>query len=136
MDSIRGFYNLVENRIKTIKQGVSNCIGTALYIVGEEEYDEGKNIGREEYFSNLNFSKIPRKGCLVVWAEKDKGPFHAGVITDDSPELKISAREENNGLFFKDLSFEKENNSWSGKDVKTIFYIPSKLQKIIGGTNN
>ncbi len=136
MKNLEEYYLFMDKRIDSLEHGTSNCIGTALYIVGEQDFDDPERIIKSNKFENLNQISYPLKGCIVAWKEGNQSPLHAGVITEDNPKHRFIAREYNNGPYFKNLDLEEENKSWEEEGTKMVFYIPSKLQKIINLKKN
>ena len=65
---------------------ISNCIGTALYIVGKVEKDAyiDPNVAHESYLKDLREIKTPVAASLVVWRDVEDGNIrvaHMGVVT-------------------------------------------------------
>lgn len=82
---MKGFEDFIQERISEVKDVESNCIATALYVVGER--DSYSYLSREDskkLLSKMKKSKDPKLGYLVSW-ESDGVPFHAGVIYRKDP---------------------------------------------------
>ena len=113
----------------------SNCIGTALYIVGEYEKDEAGDI----FKIHPRLTKLPRVsrpviGCLASW---ERGPVpqivvaHLGVVTSLHP-LLVTERQGSDGEFLEDTPFpriHRDYNTPSYGRHKVFFYLPSSLGK-------
>jgi len=134
MENKKDFYsNLNHNRRKNVQgEGIfSNCIGTALYLVGEKEKDEYLWKGRQKILRKLIPANSPELGYLVSWEHKGK-TFHLGVVVNKTP-LKIAERDGAKGKFNPSKSFTQITEGYffweEGDEVK--YYIPSKLQKIL-----
>ena len=92
----------LQERIESVKaSGVSNCRGTALYVVGiiQEDLAIGP-INIEKFMENLERSDDnPNVGDLVVFRTREEGyNMHMGVIILRSPKVKIFHRERANGV--------------------------------------
>lgn len=88
--------------IKDTRQ--SNCIGTALYLVGLQDLDSHLSTFQvdREYLSGLSRLVEPIEGCLVAWLNNDNSDHriisvpHMGVITIEHPPC-ITHRDGANG---------------------------------------
>ncbi|NCO18362.1 hypothetical protein COT60_02535 [Candidatus Pacearchaeota archaeon CG09_land_8_20_14_0_10_30_9] len=134
MENKKDFYsNLNHNRRKNVQEeGIfSNCIGTALYLVGEKEKDEYLWKERQKILRKLTPANSPELGYLVSWERKGK-TFHLGVVVNKTP-LKIAERDGCEGPFNPSkLSTEIDERYFLGeKGDEVKYYIPSKLQKIL-----
>ena len=74
---------------------LTNCIGTALFLVGE--IDEERVVWDTEeiirYLSRLKVLEKPEKGCIVSWEDKFSrciNPAHVGIVTNIDPLLVTS----------------------------------------------
>lgn len=88
--------------IRNIRQ--SNCIGTALYLVGLQDQDDFVLTHEaQRYLSNLSRLVEPVEGCLVAWLNNDNSDHevisipHMGVITLERPPC-ITHRDGRDGL--------------------------------------
>ena len=115
-------------------QGECNCIGTALFIVGEKAKDS-TGSPKYIYVSSLKDLKIittPVIGCLVAWQyQEDYNLYfviHMGVVTSVTP-LRITSRHGLNGEFIEDEEFRIVNgiyNYYSRTGV--VYYLPRALE--------
>ena len=113
----------------------SNCIGTALYIVGEEEKDKPGDIFKiHSRLSKLARVSHPVIGCLASW---ERGSFpriivaHLGVVTSLHP-LLIAERHESEGEFGENRLFSDIHREYSSPSYdrhKVFFYLPNSLRK-------
>lgn len=131
------FYSLMNSNSRRIKNGKSNCIGTALYLVGETDQDEYLWKGCQSFFNKMAKSNQPELGYLVVWTNLEDTIYHAAVITGKAP-LTIAMRNGVDGPFYPNTSFEYADNEYksylSFKEVK--YFVPSKLQKVLEKEDN
>jgi hypothetical protein len=87
----------IKSRARQTNRRDSNCMGTAFYLVGEQERDVALNRQESlEKLSELKNSQIPEEGYLVYWGTRDY-PVHAGVVFDKS-SLKIVHRKKKNNI--------------------------------------
>jgi hypothetical protein len=121
----------------------SNCIGTALYISGEQPNDRLWDIYsvHASYLQHLAKTRRPILGCLAAWEREYAGSkiavAHMGVITSLHP-LLITERHETVGAFITDQPFpiiHKEYNKGLYAH-KVSFYIPNLLQQNDGFSQN
>ena len=114
----------------------SNCIGTALYIAGEIDYDEVVHP-TDTYKSHLKKLELAQAfflGCLVAWQKDlllpDYGRVifvaHMGIVTSLNPFL-ITNRVKANGRFVVDEPAERIFTEYVRWDVN--LYIPQILAK-------
>jgi hypothetical protein len=122
------FYEFIKERIKITGRRESNCIGTALYIVGEYEFDLflKRDIAKIK-FSRMKKSLTPGLGYLVSW-EDDRGPFHAAVIYKENPFEIVHRTEDNEILTPKKLN-EFVDFIFKNTGLKPVYRIPPKLEK-------
>jgi hypothetical protein len=93
----------------------SNCIGTAMYIVGEQQNDTTLSTKTSYglYLRTLKSIQDPVVGCVAAWVwraewwlnpsrtriiENNIEIFHMGVVTSSDP-LLITHRKSSNGQF-------------------------------------
>jgi len=138
--SKRDFYNMLNNNRKNAHYGkTSNCIGTALYLVGEQERDECVWNKRRTFFEKLKLSEKPGLGYIITWGNETTKLAHAAVITGVNP-MTVATRNGSCDPFEPKQKFEETNEFYSGKLGYTniLYFIPSRLQKILdeeGGKN-
>jgi len=131
MKDKKEFYKCIIDKRKIVKEKVSNCIGTALYLVGEIKKDKFIWEGREEIFNKLIKSKKPKLGYLVAWDNNSFDLAHAAVITGLNP-LTIASREGEKGEFLTQYQIEGDKLCVKNHKFTEIkYFIPSKLQKIL-----
>jgi len=128
MEKIEKF---IRERASKTKRKNSNCVGTALYLVGESDTD--KYLDR--YTSRdvlLNFRKsfCPQKGYFVCWMD-GTNPFHVGVVLETNP-LTILHRDGCDG-YLKSDSFDELNLRFKNIPVEIVYKIPNNFEKILGG---
>ncbi len=123
------FYEFMKERIHKADRRGSNCIGAALYIVGEipSETYISRKISKKN-LNRLRTSSKPELGYIVLW-ESDGIPFHAGVILNMNP-LKIVHRNEINGLLKEQSLEELTNHLFKYTKIKPVYKIPGKLKDI------
>lgn len=123
------FEKFIMNRKDNVNLKDSNCVGTALYLVGETESD--KYLSRKDskvLLSKLKKVKEPKAGYLAVW-ESEGFVIHTGVILRDKPPFHILHRTEKN-FYLADNSLEEFSNLiYSKMSIKPIYRVPSKLLK-------
>ncbi|MEK6926780.1 MAG: hypothetical protein AABW50_05890 [Nanoarchaeota archaeon] len=89
-----GMFDLVENRFirerldKVQEKGVSNCVGTARYLLGlqeEDKYSDDLSL-REAGYNNV---AKPSLNDLVIWFQENEyffwSDYHVGIITKETP---------------------------------------------------
>lgn len=133
------FMDWMNKRMDTLERyGVSNCIGTALYVAGElneDKYMYGKES--EEILYNLKEKSSPHQGVLVAWCSEEE-IYHLGIVTNTDPFL-IFNREGANGHLKINQPFEKVCEEYSFvhgllkryKLKKIKYFVPSKLENIL-----
>ncbi len=131
-EDIEYFYSeLDQRRKKAVKtKGKRNCIGTALYLVGEVDKDGFVYDGpKHGFFDYLPEADSPRRGYLVAWETLGE-VYHAAVVVRQNP-LLLASRNGDGGSFKPRQSFKKVNARYGLGSYNVKFYIPSKLQKIL-----
>jgi hypothetical protein len=134
----------------------ANCIGTALYLIGQEKVEAciDSNDAYDNYLSKLERLKSPVAGCLVAWVYdckelipdtkisrldmnsrdylKKRTVAHLGVVASLNPML-IANRERVSGRFFPDQAYEELEKNY--KFCRVGFYRPEilvvNLEKVI-----
>jgi len=91
----------------------TNCIGTALFLVGELDKDSLVNPGRIKKLNGLKRLVKPEKGCLIAWELRKRVAMHLGVIVRVRP-IRVTHRE---GSFYHDN--KHKNYPVTEKDSKT-----------------
>jgi hypothetical protein len=125
MDNI---YDFIRDRIPKLRARNSNCVGTALYLIGETDSD--KYLSRKEsrkLISKMERAIKPELGYLALWAS-DGVPFHAGVILMDNP-FYIVHRNEKNGLLTKERLDTFSDYIFKNVGLKPIYRVPNKLSE-------
>ncbi len=126
---VDSFSEFMKERISQLEMSVSNCIGTALYIVGE--------IGSDEYLSRKEAKKLisnmkrdigPKLGYLVLWGSGGV-PFHAGIILMENP-FYIVYRTKNNGFLTQSPLDDYSEYLFKNTGLKPSYRIPNKLLEI------
>ena len=140
METKKDFYNSLNKNILEIKSTDSyigshktNCIGTALYLVGEKFKDEHVEDETEIIFNKFVESANPEIGYLVGWINKRNKIYHAAVIVKTNP-LLVANRDGIGVPFYSHEKFNEINSmhTESHENFKEIkYFIPSKLQKIL-----
>jgi hypothetical protein len=112
----------------------SNCVGTALYIIGAQKEDRSVDLVDSDlesltaYLKKLEQIPAPIEGCLVVW-EGLIPITHIGVVTSVNP-LLITNRHGAGGSFVEDESFEDLNRKYqstaceSQMNKRIRYYLP------------
>lgn len=131
------FYDFIEIRKANIIPGESNCIGTTLYLSGENDYDVSTSVKGEQIIQ-LNRSLFPKKGYIVAWVREygdSKFPYlefyHTGIIdVVEGENILISHRDAKKGEFFNSqpISEIKEEQERGRLGLKRVYYIPSKIK--------
>lgn len=123
MEDVRDF--IKERTTSAVRRG-SNCIGSALYLVGEIEHESyySREKGKIK-LSRMKNSLRPELGYIALWQSGGE-LFHAGVIFEENP-FKIVHREESNGLLVQaDLGeFAAKLKKFTG--LTPVYKIPSKF---------
>lgn len=142
----RAFLAETNNRRRSLSnRGKSNCVGTALYLIGEQPSDayvyNNESRGKfplegdhTSYFETLEETDEPVLGGLVVWkAGKNSFPankvYHAGVIVNTDPIL-VAHRDGFSGPFHRNMPLEIVNEKYKdffGEKGNITFLLPSKL---------
>jgi hypothetical protein len=117
----------------------SNCIGTALYISGEEDSDDffGIHWVHEARLKNLLRPEAPVLGCLVGWQGKvfPNSPTsihnpilvnHLGLVTSLEP-LLVTHRNGHRGTFIEGQPFCEIDCIYGNSRASATFYIPRAL---------
>jgi hypothetical protein len=120
------FSEFIKNRSSQVPRNNSNCVGTALYLVGETDSD--KSLSRNDskkIISKMKRAVKPELGYLALW-ESDGIPFHAGVILMDNP-FYIVHRNEVNGLLTKEKLDTFGDYIFKKMRLKPAYRIPHKL---------
>ncbi len=102
----------IKNKARTTNRRDSNCIGTAFYLVGEQDKDVA--LGREkalEIISGLEDCGFPEQGNIVYWKYNNYF-IHAGVVFDKEKMTMIHRREKK-GLL--ELCSIEELNKYFGQ---------------------
>ena len=128
------FKDWIDNRITNlVNSGISNCTGTALYIVGE--LDEDRYIHKNEHtniLSKLLRKEYPDIGFLIGWWDGDS-IYHLGVITNENP-LLITNRRGHIGSIKRNESFEETNKIY-GRSLVMFrglkYFVPKKLENLL-----
>ena len=124
---------MIAERRRNLKDDFSNCISTALYLVGETDNDSHIEYP-DKYIQKLKKTDNPSLGCLIDWEDIISGTYHMAVIVKENP-LMLSTRNGSGENFIKNQLFSETDSIyketiWRYKE-KNNFYIPSKLQKIL-----
>ncbi len=128
----KGFHEFIMKKIEDLeKKGVSNCIGTALYLVGEIPndvcLDEGEYERILDEMTNIDF---PLQGSLIGWLDKkDKDLYYMGVVTSEVPFLITNRRGINGKVVFNE-PFKKVDKDYSiySKKREIKYFVPKKLE--------
>jgi len=125
------FQDMIYERLVSLKERVSNCIGTALYLVGELEEDRYIWMGRgTRLFKMMPYSK-PIVGAIVSWNHYTKGPYHMAVVTSLNP-LKVTQRDGERGPVETDVPLTRVDWFYLlGKGESRTFHLPRKLEKAL-----
>jgi hypothetical protein len=120
---------------------IVNCIGTALYLSGENRNDSYVSpYDAQKFLKRLKKLTTPVEGCLVEWRttrNDEKGrpqtySFHMGVITQVHPFLLITDRVGYRHAILENQNFVEVNSYWSEhyKDTpkpEVNYYLPRNL---------
>lgn len=116
----------LEERISIAKRKHEgkNCVGTALYLIGEED-EEGYIAPRDVIVSALSKIEKPHIGALAVWSYKPWIIFrdevmHMGVITGINP-TRVTHRPRYEQALIENQSCEEISEDYSSP---AKFYIP------------
>jgi hypothetical protein len=124
LDEIRRKINLTKDL------RISNCIGTALFLVGERDYDEHYEPGPEVYYEHLGDLKElwrPLKGCLIAWQLRGNHSevHHMGIVTSTDP-LLVTHRPGVDMLVIENEPF-LDIELYGASAYKVAFYLPQNL---------
>lgn len=113
--------------------GISNCIGTSEYLVGEQCMDDASSIQNNHIrgfngLGGMRMSETPKTGYIVAW-NKNGTNYHTGVVKSLSP-LLVSHRANSRSDFHKNQPIEEIKYEKQG--LAKMFYVPTKLDKILG----
>lgn len=128
------FDEFLEDRINSLKPAeYSNCFGTGLYIVGENNKDEYVGSEIEYILENLQLDDNPKVGFLVGWHNMNNTFYtHLGVITGANP-LLVTNRHGFQGPLAINEPFMKTNGVYNGclpyKGIK--YFVPRRLQELL-----
>ncbi|MEA3414182.1 MAG: hypothetical protein U9Q99_01510 [Nanoarchaeota archaeon] len=132
MENRERFYKLMEERKEIVKKNYdSNCIGTAFYLIGEQEEDNSE-LSRENIESKINKMKkleFPQKGALLKMSSEGKVQ-HLAVISNLFP-FRVYSR---NGAHseFKEQNFEEMCKEYKWLNNPSIEYFePGKLNQLM-----
>jgi len=131
---MENFYEFIKERIKKTKRRDSNCGGTALYLIGDLEYDI--RISRDKLkmkLSRMKKSQTPEIGYIVSWEDK-RGPAHAAVIYKENP-FEIVHRTEANGLLTSRKLEDFNDEIFKATKLKPTYRIPYKLEEQLKTSN-
>jgi len=135
--------NVVDINCKnTLKKCLSNCIGTALYLVGEQptdsyifNYDNKGEVDIRDhnvFVRSLVESLEPIPGSLVAWVRNVREVYHLGVVVNRYPVL-VAHRDRYGGDFHSSQPLEEvmveHGGNNQGESIK--YFLPSKLIKIL-----
>ena len=107
----------------------SNCIGTALYLVGEieEDIDIGVHTAYNNYFRHLNVSLNPQIGSLIAWQHQEPRKIvHCAVITRLEP-LEVAHREGCKGTVETNQPIESVKRTYRHFKGSLVYYLPRRL---------
>ncbi|MDE1860744.1 MAG: hypothetical protein KGH72_03415 [Candidatus Micrarchaeota archaeon] len=107
----------------------SNCIGTAMYLVGMQPEDRYVGDDRRRVFEDIlkSLQRIdePRKGCLVSWQREDHDGtvdvIHVAVVTSAQP-LLVMHRAGAYEPFYKGIDISVPDGVYW--DYGRVCYIP------------
>jgi hypothetical protein len=101
----------------------SNCVGTALFILGrlEEDYHIEPNEANK-YLEPLSASYSLSVGCLVGWHSRLTAELiHLAVVTSVDPRL-ITHRTGINGKFIENQPFHETDGELQGSACDPVVY--------------
>jgi hypothetical protein len=105
----------------------SNCIGTALYLIGEIEEDNPIDpwLAYPSFLCRLQELKYPCKECIVAWHEFES-VAHCAVVTDLKP-LLVAQRRTFAGHLDVDIPLECVHAEYIGSRASHYrYYFPRK----------
>jgi hypothetical protein len=123
---MENFYEFIKDRVSKASKDNSNCVGTALYLLGESDSDE--YLSREEskkIISKMKRAIKPELGYLVLW-ESSGILIHSGVILMENP-FYIIYRNKKNNLLMQDSLSGFNDYLFKHFKVKPTYRIPSKF---------
>lgn len=123
---MESFSEFLNKRISLVVKNKSNCVGTALYLVGEEDSDQ--YLSRDESRKKLSKMKRvikPELGSLVLW-ESGGIPFHAGVIVMENP-FYILYRDKRTELLMRESLESFSDYLFKSTGLKPTYRISNKL---------
>ena len=95
------FVNINKHNIRKFGNNVGkNCIGTALYLVGElpeEKFVYGEQT--DSILKNLKEDNVPNLGNLVAWQDGNGETYHLAVVVKTNPTLLAHRYRFNSGFF-------------------------------------
>jgi len=124
------FYKSMKERILQMDRRNGNCVGVALYIIGEPNSNKEIYLSRDEskkIISKMERTLKPELGYLVLWASGGI-PFHAGVIFMEDP-FYIIHRNKKNGLLTRESLETFSDYMLKNTGLKPVYRIPTKLSK-------
>lgn len=88
----------LEDKIAKVKQHKSNCVGTALYLLGLQQRDRYVHPPYLEELSEQGFQKIKsiRYGAAAVFFDETNRVVHMGVVLQDGA---LAHRRRAGGIF-------------------------------------
>jgi hypothetical protein len=120
----------MEKRLAKCENGTdSNCVGTALYIIGQIKEDKYKDTTTvyETYLSYLNVLDKPSKGTIIAWHMSVDGKIetkHMGIVVSTEPVI-VASRLGNQGIFDPKLSLETLEEHYAPiTALQHVFYEP------------
>ena len=134
----RTFYSRINNNRRAVmgRDGVSNCIGTALFLVGEQLTDDFVygtifylNMDHTDYIESMEEVSEPKTGCLVAWENIGRNIIHLGVIVNENPVL-VAHRDGSKGQFHKNMPLERVNEIYDCGNERIRYFIPPKLKEV------
>jgi hypothetical protein len=125
---------LLELRLTRIRdKEQSNCIGTALYLTGEQDEDVYVSAAKahRKFLRKLRQTGQPITGCLVAW-ESVELPItrlvnHMGVVVHTNPIL-VTQREGCNGQISEYTPIEQINSFGLYQRSTVFYYVPRLLE--------
>jgi len=124
------FYKSMKERILQTERREGNCVGVALYIIGELNSDKEIYLSRDEskkIISKMKRTLKPELGYLTLWASGGI-PFHAGVVFMKDP-FYIIHRNKKNGLLIRESLETFSDYMFKNTGLKPVYRIPTKLSK-------
>jgi hypothetical protein len=107
----------------------SNCIGSAIFVVGEQARDAFINTESVPQLRSMERTKNPTEGCLVAW-ERDVGSerhtHHLALIAsiDEYGEFKVTERNGAGG----DFRVNKTSVFSNYAHDEMVYYLPTGLK--------